>query len=133
MVIHPGISASCRQLFISVASLSWVKVNFLNRNICMPSWSRVFQFCSFVSVALSESRCTSTFGSSSSIQNSFFCVVFPFNFFVPFPYFAQKSLCLPNILLLVCLHPFSFEFRVFFSFVALECPVLFFVFFVCTV
>ena len=30
LVIHSGMSASCRHLFILIARLSWMEVNFLN-------------------------------------------------------------------------------------------------------
>ena len=44
LVIQSGTCASCKHLFISSASLSWMKVNSLNQNPCIPSWPGVFQF-----------------------------------------------------------------------------------------
>ena len=63
--------ASCRHLFISSASLSWMVVNFLNQNIYIPSWPGIFQLDVFLRVALSKWMCISAFGSSSSFSNSF--------------------------------------------------------------
>ena len=70
LVIHSSTCAPCRHLFISSASLLWMKANFLNQNPCNPSWPGVFQFDIF-SVVLSKSMCISAFGSSSSPSNSF--------------------------------------------------------------
>ena len=42
LVIHSGMCVSCRHLYISSASLSWIVVNFLNQNTCLPSWPDVF-------------------------------------------------------------------------------------------
>ena len=53
---HPfGTWASCRLLFILSASLSWIVVNFLNQNPCIPSWPGICQFDIFFSVLFSKS------------------------------------------------------------------------------
>ena len=44
LVIQTGTCASHRHLFISSASLSWMEVNFLNQNPCIPLCPSVFQF-----------------------------------------------------------------------------------------
>ena len=44
LVIYSGISVYCMRLFISVASLSWIEVNFVNKNLCIQSRPGVFQF-----------------------------------------------------------------------------------------
>ena len=66
-----GMSLSCRHLFILVASLSGMEVNYLNHNPCIPSCPGIFQFGTFVSVALSGVRCIFTFGPSLSPSTSF--------------------------------------------------------------
>ena len=58
-------------LFISIANLSYMEVNFLNQYRCMPSRPGVFELGNFLHVALSESRCIFAFGSSSSPSYSF--------------------------------------------------------------
>ena len=45
LVIHSGISVFCIHLFISVASLSCMEVNFLNQNWCMPLRPGGFPVC----------------------------------------------------------------------------------------
>ena len=56
LVIHLGITVFCMHLFISIASLLCMEVNFLNRNPCMPSRPGIFQF-DILSVALSVLGC----------------------------------------------------------------------------
>ena len=68
-VVRSGMSDSCRHLFLSIASLSWICINLLNHYLCMPSGPGVFQFVSFW-VLLSESRCIFTIGPPLS-PNSF--------------------------------------------------------------
>ena len=68
-VIHSVFSVFCMHLFISVASLSWMKVNFLNQNPYMPSTPEVFQFGLFLGVAFCASRYITILG-PSSIHNS---------------------------------------------------------------
>ena len=53
-------------LFISVASLLCMEVNFLNQNPCMPWNPGFFQFAIFLSVALSPLGCMFTWPSSST-------------------------------------------------------------------
>ena len=72
LVIHSGMVASSWYLFSWRTSLLWMDVNFLYPNPCMPSWPGVFQFGTFLSVALGESKCMSNLGPSSSPCNSFF-------------------------------------------------------------
>ena len=48
-----------RYLLNCRASLSWMDVKFPNQNPCIPSWPGVFQFGTFLSVALNESKCIS--------------------------------------------------------------------------
>ena len=93
----------------------------------MPSWSGIFQFGTFLGVALCESSRIFTFGPSSSSSNSFPYVTYPFGFsvmFPTFPYFTQKLFCFLVICLLVCLRPFFPNLLVEFFFVVLEHPVL---------
>ena len=80
LVIHSGMSAFSRDLFISVASLSLLVVNFLTRfHVCHhgPEFSNL----QFLSDDLSESRYTFAFRFSSSACNSFF-MLFPFCFLI---------------------------------------------------
>ena len=48
-VIKLGMCIYCKRLFISIANLSRMESNFLNRYPCMPSWSGVFKFGTFLS------------------------------------------------------------------------------------
>ena len=48
LVIHSGTCSPCMYLFLSRTSLSWMVVNFLNQNPCIPSWPGVFQFDIFL-------------------------------------------------------------------------------------
>ena len=70
MVILSGTCAVWRHLFISIASLSWMEVNFLNQKPCISSWPGVFQFDTFLSVVLCKSVWISAFGPSSSSSSS---------------------------------------------------------------
>ena len=75
-------------LFISLARLSSMVVNFFNQNPRMPSWPGVFQFYIFLRVVLSSSGRVFTWGPSLSIRNSvsmFFKLIqrFYYNFSVP--------------------------------------------------
>ena len=70
-VIHSGISISCWHLFISIAGLSGMDVNFLNQYPCMPSWPGVLQFYAFLRVPPSKSMCFFAFGPSSIPSNAF--------------------------------------------------------------
>ena len=70
MVFPLGTWASCRHLFISSASLSWMEVNILNQKPSIPSWSGVFKFDIF-SVILSKSMCIFAFEPSLSPSNTF--------------------------------------------------------------
>ena len=63
------VSSSC--LLSLRASLWWVNVKFFLQNLCMSSWPGVFQFVTFLSIALSDLRCMSTSGLSSSLWNPF--------------------------------------------------------------
>ena len=44
LIIHSGMLVSWKHLFISIASLPWIELNFLNQYLCMPSWLGVFRF-----------------------------------------------------------------------------------------
>ena len=85
LVIQSGTYASCRHLFISSASLSWMEVNFLNQNPCIPSWLGVFLFDIFFSVFLRSSMYISALepssGPSSSLVISFIHSAFSLCFF----------------------------------------------------
>ena len=66
---------SWRHLFIWIASISLIEVNFLNQYPCIPSWPSVLQFSTFLSVALNESRGIFALGPSSS-SCSYFSLLF---------------------------------------------------------
>ena len=86
-------SISCKNLFTSIASLWWMKVNFLNQYPCI-SWPGIFKSCTFLCIALSESRCIFALRPSLSPCNFFFHVVYSFGFSVvisSFPYFVSKN------------------------------------------
>ena len=91
---------------------TWVEglVNMINQNPYM-SWSPdIFNFGTFLSVALSESRFIFILGLSSSPSNSFPMLLSLFGFsvmFSSFPYFAPKLFCFLVFWLLVCLRAFS--------------------------
>ena len=65
---------SSMHLLSCKVNLSWIDVNFSNQNPCMPLWSGVFQFDTFLSVALSQFRCV--FTSESSTCTSIFFMLF---------------------------------------------------------
>ena len=71
--------SSYKLLFISIVPLSWMEDIFLNKIPCISSWPGGFQFDTFLSVVLSDSRCVFTFSASSSPSNIFY-VVYPFVF-----------------------------------------------------
>ena len=99
-------SVFCKRLFISIASLSRIEVNFWNQYSCMPSRPGVLVF---LRVALSESRCIFAFAPSSSSSNFF--VAYPFGFFcyvlfVPIFYFEIVLFpCHPVVGLSSCILP----------------------------
>ena len=65
---------------------------FKDQNPCITSWSGFFQFCTFLSVALSDSSLVAIL---KSLQ-FFFYVVYPFGLYVMFflfPYLAPKLFC----------------------------------------
>ena len=85
LVIQSGTCASCKHLFISSASLSWMEENFLNQDPCIPTWSGVFLFNISFSVFLSCSMCISTYGPSSSLSSSLLILFIQSAFsFMPF-------------------------------------------------
>ena len=73
LVIYSGLFVSSQHLLSPRARMSWIDVNFYNQNPCMPSWPGIFQFCTFLNFALSDSRSMSTSGSSLSS-----CYFFPY-------------------------------------------------------
>ena len=79
-----------------------------------PLWPSVFSFGTFLSVALSESRCIFSFESSSSPCN-FFSVLFIYSAFLLCflcSHILLQNCCFPVIRLLVCLRAFSSYLRV---------------------
>ena len=102
LVIHSGMSVSWKHPFILIASLSWMEVNFLNQNPCMPSrpgvfWFGIFFFFECCSKWINVYIRLRTFFNSLQL---FFHFAYPFCFFVmilPFPYFTPKLLCIPCI------------------------------------
>ena len=98
---------------------------FLNQNPCRQSWSVVFQFNTFFSVTLSDSRCISAlyllrvllilFSYYWSLQAVMLLL---------FPYFTPNWFCFLCILLLGCPRTFSTYLLVEISFVILAYPVL---------
>ena len=75
-------------------------VDFLCQNLCIPSWPSVFLFGSFLSVALTGSRCTSSTVPRLSISN-YFSMLFihsGFCYLYSVPIFYSK-------IVLLCLHP----------------------------
>ena len=100
LVIHTGISVFCMYLFILVASLSCVKVNFLSQNQWMSSRPGIFQFDRFFKC------CLDRFGvyvyPRAFFEHSQLCfhVIYTFPLFVmmfPFPYFLQNLLPLSRL------------------------------------
>ena len=127
LVIQSLTCASCWYLFIFSASLSWMKVNILNQNPCIPSCPGDFQFDIIFSVFLSSSMCISVLGPSSSpsssliisfIHSAFSLCVFRL------PYFRPKMFDFFGVLLLVCFYVMSSQLLTEFSFIILECPFL---------
>ena len=75
LVIHSGISASCKHLFILIASLWWMEWNFLN-SIYVPHQGLAFSNRYFLSVARSKLSFIFAFGPFSSSSNIFLCCLF---------------------------------------------------------
>ena len=99
LVIHSDMYVTFKHLFISIACLSWMKVNFLNQF----SWPGVFLFCTFLSVALSESRCILASGPSTSPHKLYLfvsllvyllCPLGQHPFFPSYINFKKKIVCL---------------------------------------
>ena len=88
----------------------------LNQNPCMPSWTGVFLFVIFLSVALSGSRCMFTSGLFQVLLNLInqFSIYVMFLFF---PYFTPKLFNFFCIRLLICHCALSTNLLVEFSFV----------------
>ena len=95
LIIRSGISTSYRHLFISVASLSLMDVNFLKPEFVHAIKALRFPVGYFLSVAVSKSRCIFTLVPCSIICYAFsiFFIHSAFVMISPFPYFAPKSLC----------------------------------------
>ena len=130
LVIQSGTCACCRHLFISRASLSWTEENFLNQNPCIPSCPGVFQFDIFFSVCLRNSIFISALEPSSSLSSSH--IINPFSLYVMLfrlPYFRPKSFGFTGVWLLVWFCVMTSQLLIKFSFVVLECPVLFVLFY----
>ena len=102
-----GLSMSMH-LLISVASLSWMEVNFLKPKSMYTTEARGFPVWYFVLI-----ECVSVYVHLRTFfEHSQLCfhVVYPFSLFImifPFLYLAPKSSGLFPIWLLVCLHSFS--------------------------
>ena len=77
-----------------------------------PSCLRVFEFCTLLSVALSESRCLFTWETPSNPFNSFRHCLSIRLFFYILSIFSSKIVCLLCFLLLVCLRAFSINWLV---------------------
>ena len=113
-------------LLSSRTSLSWIDVNFLKQNLCILSCSGDFQFSTYFIIALNDSRCMSTPGASLSPCNSFFRVIYPIDLSVMsflFSYLTPELFGFLYTQLLIC-SPFAI-YKLKFSFVILESPVLF--------
>ena len=94
----------------------------------MPSWPGIFQFAIFLSVTLCKSGCIFTSRISTSSLNSFFHIDNPFYISIMvflFPYFILKLFGFFWICLLVCPCTLATNLLVEFSFVILECPIMF--------
>ena len=68
---HPFEYISSKRLLSSRAILSGRDVNSSSQKQCMPSWPGVFQFPTFLSIALKYSRCIISLGPFSIPYNSF--------------------------------------------------------------
>ena len=113
LVIQSGTCASCRHLFISSASQSWMEVNFLNQN----PFSSLTSFLVFFWVV----RCVfPLWGLPRVILTllSYRLSVQPFRYDFSVAIFSSK------IWLLVCFCVMLSQLLIEFSFVVLECPVL---------
>ena len=75
-------SVSSKHLFISIASLSWMEVNFLKPVSMYGITARRFPIYYFLSVALSESRYIFVLGPYSSLSNSFFMLLIHLAFLI---------------------------------------------------
>ena len=90
-VIRPGVLALSRHLVVEPVCYegTWIS---LNRNPYIPPWPGVFQFSTFLSVALCKSRHMCSSGPFSSLWD-FFHVIYPFSLSVMFfllLYFTPK-------------------------------------------
>ena len=106
LVLHLGISFFCMHLFISVASLSCMGVNFINQNPCK---ARGFPVGYLLKCCIEPVAVYVHLRAFLKHSQLCFCVVYPFDLFVmifPFPYFAPKSSGLSRIQLSIWLHPF---------------------------
>ena len=125
-MFQSGTCASCKHLFISSASLSWMEVNFLNQNLCIPSLPGVFQFDIFFGVFLSSSMCISPFGPSSSPSSSlvisFIQSAFSLFFFLLAIFSSEnvRSLWCPVVGMFLC-HALSVVGRIFFRYFGTFC------------
>ena len=71
-------SFSSRHLFLSIANLSCMEVNFLNQYPCMQPWLGLYKFGTLFSVALCELTRIFALRLSSSPMSSFSCLSFSF-------------------------------------------------------
>ena len=96
-VIHSSILAFSWELINQISSQSLKDMNFVNDHPCMLSWPSVFQFRTFLSVALTDSRCIFVSKPSSSHCNFFQCYlsIQPFCFVLSVPKFLSKISLLP--------------------------------------
>ena len=106
LVIHSSTTTSRKHLFNSIARLSWIAVNYLNQNPCMPLWPGVFQFSIFL-VLFWVNRCVF----SSSVLLWVLSTLFPYCLsiwlFYKFSWLsllALKLFCFLCIRLLIILH-----------------------------
>ena len=99
LVIHSGIPRFGGHLDTVMEGRGFFK----NQNPCIPSWLGVFQFGTFLSVVLSESRCMSVSRHSSSPCNPFFMLFIGLSV-IFFPIFPSKTVLLP-LHLVVSLSP----------------------------
>ena len=109
LVINSSVPISCNHLFLSRASLSCMERKYLNQYPCMTSRCSVFQFGSFLSVALNLLRRIFAFSPSSILSTLFSCClsirIFCYVLFVPI--FSSEIVLFLVIRLLVCVCVFS--------------------------
>ena len=98
LVIDSAILASSWHIVNWRPGLLLIDMYFLNQNPCVSSLPGVFQFCNFFNVALSDCRCMSTLGSSSSSCNSFSMLFIQsaFRYVLSIPIFYSKVFLLPS-------------------------------------